>query len=473
MLDPRAYLESLSTSSLDLLFSDEFVAIAVFRSLSPLSQQVVLRVLSLKEPFPTNALRTWVRHGQEQLVEDALSELVALRVMNETEVDTPAGTQKRVQLNLKLRKSLHAHIEGKKAHSKVKVVKNEPLLNAITKEARRKWRSIMCSLVASADSAAPDNIQPVQDEVFEVMEEAKLITAGRGGGDEVTGASVTPSGFRFLLKDTWEQVWTMLVTLFDLLEQQKSGPTRNDAVMLALRLGVQASTVDVKSSQISELPPGMQELLPLFEMFGLVRLDGAMYAPSPLSSFLTLEKRGKRRFSLEEEEKASAPGKYSEGRGIIVETNYSVHALNADYVQVQLLNLFLAPKVRFPNLFVGLLTRESVRKALDMGITADDIIAFLEAHSHPFQAKQVPVVPETVQDQIRFWQEETEKVTFEKVTLFSEFETVELLRQSTKYAKEMQVHMWSSEERNMLVTKDEGRGSMVSFIKAKKAEMGL
>lgn len=38
---------------------------------------------------------------------------------------------------------------------------------------------------------------------------------------------------------------------------------------------------------------------------------------------------------------------------------------------------------RFPNLVVGVLTRDSVRQALRGGITADQIISYLEQHAHP------------------------------------------------------------------------------------------
>lgn len=38
---------------------------------------------------------------------------------------------------------------------------------------------------------------------------------------------------------------------------------------------------------------------------------------------------------------------------------------------------------RFPNLIVGVLTRDSVRQALRGGITAEQIISYLEQHAHP------------------------------------------------------------------------------------------
>lgn len=42
-------------------------------------------------------------------------------------------------------------------------------------------------------------------------------------------------------------------------------------------------------------------------------------------------------------------------------------------LQIAVLNLFVAFKARFPNLIVGTLTRDSVKKALVNGITADQV----------------------------------------------------------------------------------------------------
>lgn len=42
-------------------------------------------------------------------------------------------------------------------------------------------------------------------------------------------------------------------------------------------------------------------------------------------------------------------------------------------LEIAVLNLFITMKYRFPNLVVGMLTRESVRKALSNGISADQV----------------------------------------------------------------------------------------------------
>lgn len=42
-------------------------------------------------------------------------------------------------------------------------------------------------------------------------------------------------------------------------------------------------------------------------------------------------------------------------------------------LQTAVLNLFVSLKYRFPNLVVGSITRESVKKALDNGISAEQV----------------------------------------------------------------------------------------------------
>ena len=52
----------------------------------------------------------------------------------------------------------------------------------------------------------------------------------------------------------------------------------------------------------------------------------------------------------------------------------SLTSVRADNpLQTAVLNLFVSVKSRFPNLVVGAITRDSVRKALLSGITADQV----------------------------------------------------------------------------------------------------
>lgn len=62
-------------------------------------------------------------------------------------------------------------------------------------------------------------------------------------------------------------------------------------------------------------------------------------------------------------------------------------------MQWGILKLFVRCDVLLPNLFVGTITRESVMHALRLGITADDVVAYLRDNAHPRVRGNVPVVP--------------------------------------------------------------------------------
>mgnify|MGYP003312595120 CR=1 FL=1 len=89
---------------------------------------------------------------------------------------------------------------------------------------------------------------------------------------------------------------------------------------------------------------------------------------------------------------------------VVVETNYRVYAYTTSAVEVEILRLFTRPDYKLPNLYVGMVTRESVLAALSGGISAEQIVRYLRQHAHP-QTRKTPgaAVPTNVCDQIRLW----------------------------------------------------------------------
>lgn len=55
-------------------------------------------------------------------------------------------------------------------------------------------------------------------------------------------------------------------------------------------------------------------------------------------------------------------------------------------LQTAVLNLFVSLKSRFPNLVVGSITRESVKRALANGITADQVCIFIIAYIYSYRS---------------------------------------------------------------------------------------
>ena len=75
-------------------------------------------------------------------------------------------------------------------------------------------------------------------------------------------------------------------------------------------------------------------------------------------------------------------------------TALQVYAYTTSDLQTAVLKMFTRAECRLPNLYVGLLTRESVTGALTSGITADQVVQYLRQHAHPQVQGRSPMVPE-------------------------------------------------------------------------------
>ena len=71
-----------------------------------------------------------------------------------------------------------------------------------------------------------------------------------------------------------------------------------------------------------------------------------------------------------------------------------VYAYTTSLLQTAILRVFTRCECILPNLFVGVLTRESICTAIECGVSADQIVEYLRAHAHVHVASRSPIVPE-------------------------------------------------------------------------------
>jgi len=153
---------------------------------------------------------------------------------------------------------------------------------------------------------------------------------------------------------------------------------------------------------------------------------------------------------------------------IILESNYRLYAYTSSTLKIALLSLFVKMLYRLPNFAMGLITRESVRTALLNGISADQIIAFIQQNVHPQTSKNPVAVPETVVDQIRLWESERNRVTYQTGILYDSFPpNGEMYKEVVQYAKDLSVYLWSNDEKRFLMAAESGHESIKAFIKKK------
>lgn len=168
---------------------------------------------------------------------------------------------------------------------------------------------------------------------------------------------------------------------------------------------------------------------------------------------------------------AAAAGQSTTEQGyIVLETNYKVYAYTSNPLQIAVLNLFLSLRSRFPNLVIGMITRESIKSALSNGITAAQIITYLSTHAHPQMKKQTPLLPPTVVDQIRLWELEKNRIKNDEGYLYEDFRTQQDYELVLNYAKELNVVIWQGPPgmRKFFVTM-EGHLTVRDFIKRRMA----
>ena len=130
---------------------------------------------------------------------------------------------------------------------------------------------------------------------------------------------------------------------------------------------------------------------------------------------------------------------------IIVETNYRLYAYTNSLIQIAILSLFTKLQHRFPNLVSGKLTKESVHRAVQSGITSSQIISYLTTYAHPQMQKNNPPLPPTVMDQIRLWEYEGERVEVTNGYLMREFGSEAEYKDVLGYAEALGVLVWQAD----------------------------
>lgn len=186
--------------------------------------------------------------------------------------------------------------------------------------------------------------------------------------------------------------------------------------------------------------------------FGIVHVPSpksSIFYPTRLATTLTSDTSGLR-------SSFSTSTSHNKSGFIVIETNYRVYAYTSSNLQIAILQLFARLQTRYPNMVAGKITRESIRKAVAIGITSDQIISYLTTHAHPQMQKNSTIVPPTVVDQIRLWQLEGDRMKATVGFLFKDFNTKEEFAAVVRYAEEIGVLVWRNErDKRFFVTRHE------------------
>jgi len=429
------YLKTLPSDALDQLYNTPATCLAVFRELPALAQQLVMRLLHVSQPVPQAVVCSWVTHQYAKESARSQETLTSLRLWYVTAM--PGGLQAWL-LNGTFRANLRMALSGGgQPWTMSAYLEPDPRgrdIAFLDQYAGERWETVLHYMVASSQQGgiSADAVRT-------------LLQAGLMCPDEAQDNApvITRSGFQFLLMERASQVWYFILQYLDSVSAR--GMSLVECLSFLFQLSFSQLGKDYSTEGMSQ---GLIQFLQHLREFGLLyqrkRNSGRFYPTRLALNIASGENKG------------SLVGNSQEGY-IVAETNYRVYAYTDSSLQIALLGLFTEILYRFPNLCVAVITRESCRQAFRGGITANQIIRFLNQHVHA-QSRESPgpPIPPTISDQIKLWEQERDRFTFTEGVLYNQFLSQADYDTVKTFAEGQGVVVWSKDDKRTLVVTKEG-----------------
>ncbi|KAI1321241.1 transcription factor Tfb2 [Xylariaceae sp. FL0255] len=464
------YLEQLPGTTFRRLYQQPSTTFAIFRRMLPnLAKTIVMAVLYMPAPLQQNEVEVWIKDSAKREKDQALSILRSLHIIQR-------DTSVTVSLTPNFRNSLRLALEGGGDHNSFGVpstqhVPDDVDLNYLDRYARKKWDDILHFVVNSVGFAAGSDrgSNGPKQSVKDLMVRGHLVER-RGGG----GLSITQAGFTFLLQEANAQVWTLLLLWLESADAAASKGADAaaleglDSVDMLSFFFLLASLELGRAYDTNALTEARRNMLPNLVDFGLVYIpptNARQFFPTRLATTLTSSETTLRSvsagFTAHGNAASGSDGSNSalsdpaqDKSSIILETNFRMYAYVQSPLQIAVLALFSDLKFRFKGLVSGHLTRNSIRRAVDMGITSDQVISYLATHAHEQMHRVAastgkPLLPPVVIDQIRLWQLDTERMLATSGFLFKDFDNYKEYLEVCNFADDIGVVTWRSDRKCM------------------------
>lgn len=470
----HSYLKS-QTQIISKLYEEPSICLAAYRDLPEIAKQFVIRMLCVEQPVPQAVVQSWGSqvYSKENLA--ACEALTELRIWTEASI---SGGLTAWDLNPSFKRNLKiAWLGGGRSWSMFNSVEQSEAksrdISFLDTYAMSRWNCLLHYMVDS-NSSKGNEMEGISVDAVRIILHANLMNRNEQDGS----CMLTSQGFQFLLMDTQSQVWHFMLQYLNTCEQR--GLSLVDCLSMLFQLSFSTLGRDYSSEGLSE---NMLTFLQHLREFGLVyqrTRKEKRFFPTRLALNFTSKNAIAPESIIENTNVNSASSKlqqsddtnYDKGY-IIVETNYRVYAYTDSKLQISLLALFTELLYRFPNVTVGVITRDSIRQALRGGITARQIISYLEQHAHPKMItnaatssfKTTSVLPPTVIDQIKLWENERNRFSFIDGVVYNQFLSEADFMTLRDYAQSIEVLLWQNERTRTMVVKKSGHEDVKKFWK--------
>ncbi|KEF62547.1 uncharacterized protein A1O9_00520 [Exophiala aquamarina CBS 119918] len=485
------YLETLPGVQFYRLYKSPSSALAIFRKrLSSLAKSFVMMLLYMPKPMLVKDLELLVKETSRGEREYAVELLRRYHILKEVTYSSSRAYLLTPEFARSLRTALTGAGELRSFGQPARLSEKKKVTVADLDEySRQRWEGILGYMVGSSSTAVESEQVAIDPSpgVIELLRAGHLIeTNGTYSRGQV--ASITKEGFAFVLQDINTQIWALLFLYVDnaeVFEMDKVDVLSFLFLISSLELGLAYSTTTLDETQQRCL----SDLISLGIVYQPLGADGTpvdYFYPTRLAATLTSDSNP----TLSAANSAVGSSLSSSGgnatRGfIIVETNYRVYAYTSSPLQIALLQLFVNLRSRHPNLVTGKMSKASVQRAVQAGITAEQIISYLTSHAHPQmrrraqaeqaqlqarstdQSRVIPVLPPTILDQIHLWQLERDRMTTTYGFLLKNFTNHAEYEAPCRYADEIGVLVWKDDKKGMFfVNRIEGVRTFMAERKA-------
>lgn len=274
--------------------------------------------------------------------------------------------------------------------------------------------------------------------------------------------SITSKGFQFVLMDRCSQLWQLLTEY--LRQFQKDQSAYLSTLQQFVELSFSGSKVPLK------IPHEHQQLFSIAVELGICNYSSTEkthVVTSPSSSLF---------------EHARGLEKKQEERFIVIETNYKLYAYTNNPLHASLLSLFCYIRGTFPNLIYAILSGDKVKESIAKGITADQILDYLDNHikfknektddstviSGAESTRNSSTIPPTVRDQIKLWELEKFRLKWQDVVCYSDFNTASQFQSAITYAESIDALILVNQQKKLLIVQSQCHEQMKMFFKTNK-----
>lgn len=455
----QEYLRTRQTpESLEKLYNYPPICLAVYRELPEIARQFVIRILFVDQAVPQAVVTSW---GAQRVAKEQTEATSCLTALNVWRVTAIPGGLPAWELSPTFKKSVRqVLLGGGKPWAMTNTLDKDSKPRDIAfldTYAMSRWRCVLHYMVGTGGRNGGTDAEAISPDAVRILLHANLMKR-----DERDGITITRQGFQFLLLDTRAQVWHFMLQYLETCEER--GIPLPECLSMLFQLSFSTLGRDYSSDGMSNQ---MLTFLQHLREFGLVfqrkRKEGRFY-PTRLALNVTNKDAAQASTTADDE-------RMQERGYIVVETNYRVYAYTDSQLQVAVLGLFTELLYRFPNLVVGVLTRDSVRQALRGGITAEQIVSYLEQYAHPnmklvesaIQSKSC--LPPTVVDQIKLWEMERNRFTYTEGVVYNQFLSQNDFVTLRDYAQTINMLVWQNERTRTMVVQKNGHDDVKRYWK--------